>query len=182
MLSLYRSRALSTVFLLSFAGFLLLFPLRARAAGPGFDAYIGYSRLGSQTFYASAGGLNGWEAALHVKLKPLIGGEADVAHYGLGGDSSIPHTTTVLFGPRLTVSAVGIHVFVHGLVGGEHSSSSGHASVSGGALVFAFGGGADFRIAPFVAWRVAADYLNAPTQSPDGASHDRFTTGIVFRF
>ena len=49
-------------------------------------------------------------------------------------------------------------------------------------MAFVLGGGADFRIAPFFSWRIAADYLNAPTQSPDGASHDRFTTGLVFRF
>jgi len=178
---LHRFSAISMVFLLG-ASALLLFPARAHAAEPGFDAYIGYSRLGSETFYANAGGLNGWEAAVHVKLKPLFGVEGDVAHYGLGADSSIPHTTTVLFGPRLTVGAAGIHVFVHGLLGGEHSSSSGPASVSGGTLAFALGGGADFRIAPFLSWRVAADFLGAPTQSPDGAGHDRFSTGLVFRF
>ena len=144
---LHRFSAVSIVFFLG-ASALLLFPPRAHAAGPGFDAYIGYSRLGGQTFYADAGGLNGWEAAVHVKLKPLFGVEGDVAHYGLGANSSIPHTTTVLFGPRLTVGAAGVHVFVHGLLGGEHSSSSGPASVSSGTLAFALGGGADFRIAP----------------------------------
>ncbi len=178
----HRLSAVSTVFFLAATALLLLFPPRAHAAGPGFDAYLGYSRLGSETFYSDAGGLNGWEAALHVKLKRFLGGEGDVAHYGLGASSSISHTTTVLFGPRVTVGAAGVHVFVHGLVGGEHSSRSGPASFSGGALAFAFGGGADFRIAPFFSWRVTADYLDAPTQSPDGASHDRFSTGLVFRF
>jgi hypothetical protein len=182
MFFLHRLIAISRVSFLAATALLLLFPPQAHAAGPSFDAFIGYSRLGDDTFYSSAGGLNGWEASLHIKLRRFLGGEGDVAHYGLGADSSIPHTTTVLFGPRLTAGAAGIHVFAHGLVGGEHSSSSGPASVSGGALAFAFGGGADFRIAPFFSWRVALDYLDAPTQSPAGASHDRFSTGLVFRF
>jgi hypothetical protein len=180
---LHRLSAVSTGFFLTCSVLLLLFPPPVHAAGPSFDAFLGYSRLGNNAFYANTGGLNGWEAALQIKLKPFIGGEGDVARYGLGADSSIPHTTTVLFGPRLTVGAGGVHIFVHALAGGERSANSGGSTpISAGAFAVAFGGGADFRIAPFFSWRVAADYLNAPTQSPAGTSHDRFTTGLVFRF
>lgn len=144
------------------------------------DAFLGYSRLGTDAFYPNVGGLNGWEGALHVKMKPLVGVEGDVAHYGLGADASIPHTTTVLFGPRLTVGVARVRLFLHALIGGEHSSNNN--GISGSALAWGFGGGVDVPVAPYFAWRVAGDYLTAPTISPDTGTHGRFSTGIVFRF
>jgi hypothetical protein len=162
---------------------LLCVPAPAHAVGPSADLYLGYGRLGSNTFNAGIGGLNGWEAAGQVGWMPFVGVEADVAHYGLGAGASVPRTTTFLFGPRVTLGAAGIHVFAHGLVGGEHSANSGGPGhISNNALTIALGGGLDFRILPFFAWRFGADYIAAPTQSPPGASHDRFTTGLVFRF
>ncbi len=161
----------------------LLLPAPAHAAGASGDLYFGYSRLGSNTFYPNVGGLNGWEAAANFSWIRFVGAEVDVAHYGIGAGASIPRTTTFFFGPRITLGAAGVHVFAHGLVGGEHSANSGSPTpISGGALAIDFGGGVDARIAPFFAWRVGADYIAAPTQSPSGASHDRFTTGLVFRF
>lgn len=159
----------------------VLGPAAARALGPGGDVYFGYSHLGSRAFQAAAGGLNGWELAGHLKLMPYVGGEVDLAHYGAGGNSNVPHATTVLFGPRVTVGTGPVHLFMHGLVGWEHSANS-SGSISSGALTAALGGGADFRIAPHFAWRVMADYIAAPTSSPSGASHNRIGTGLVFRF
>jgi hypothetical protein len=89
------------------------------------DAFVGYSRLGHDAFYPNVGGLNGWEGALHIHLKPFFGVEGDVVHYGLGANAAVPRTTTVLFGPRISVRALGINLFVHGQVGGEHSANSG---------------------------------------------------------
>jgi hypothetical protein len=161
----------------------LLLCLSAPAHAASADLYLGYSRLGANTFYPNVGGLNGWEAAGNVSILPFIGAEADVAHYGIGADASVPRTTTFLFGPRVTLGAAGIHVFAHGLVGGEHSANSGGPlRISGNAFAYALGGGLDVRILPFFAWRFAGDYIRSPTQDPPGASHDRFTTGLVFRF
>lgn len=155
----------------------------ARALGPGGDVFFGYSHLGNNTFYPNVGGLEGWEAAINLQMKPLLGAELDVSHYGLGAAAAIPRTTAVLAGPRLTVGFAGIHLFVHALAGGEHSANSSNTTpISGGALAVAFGGGVDVRIAPYFAWRVGADYLNAPTESPGSGSHDRILTGLVFRF
>jgi hypothetical protein len=156
------------------------FPFAARAAGPNGDAFLGYSRLGTDAFYPNVGGLNGWEGAVHFKMKPFLGVDGDVAHYGLGAGSSIPRTTTVLVGPRLTVGAAGVRLFVHALAGGEHSSNN--SSISGGAFAVALGGGVDVRIVPLFAWRAAVDYLDAPTRSPGTGTHGRFSTGLVFRF
>ncbi len=147
------------------------------------DAFFGYSRLGSDAFYPNVGGLNGWEGALHIHLHPFFGVEGDVAHYGLGANAAVPRTTTVLVGPRVSVKAVGINLFVHGMVGGEHSANGNVGThVSGGGLAYDFGGGLDWPIAPFFAWRVSADRISAPTVSPSGGTPARFNTGLVFRF
>lgn len=170
----------SVVFLLALS--FILTPA-AHALGPSGDVYFGYSHIGSNAFYPNVGGLNGWQLTGHLKLMHFVGVEGDVAHYGLSAPPSIPRTTTVLFGPRVTVGVPAVHLFVHGLVGGEHSANSGGPTpISGGAMAVDFGGGGDIRIAPFFAWRVTADYLSAPTESPSGASHTRIGTGIVFRF
>jgi len=161
---------------------MLAFPSPGYAAGPSADVFFGYSHLGSDTFYSNVGGLNGWQLAVNYKVKHLVGIEGDVSRYGLGADSSVPRTTNVLFGPRLTVGAAGVKLFVHGLVGGEHSANSSSRHISGGAFTYALGGGVDFPLAPFFSWRVAADHLSAPTSSPSDGSHSRFSTGIVFRF
>jgi len=147
------------------------------------DAFVGYSRVGNQAFNPGVAGLNGWEAALHLHLHPFIGVEGDVAHYGLGADDIVPRTTTFLIGPRLSVKALGINLFAHGLVGGEHSANSGNAAVhiSRGALAYAAGGGIDLPILPFFAWRFGLDYI-ASSDSPSGGRKGRFNTGLVFRF
>ena len=147
------------------------------------DAFIGYSRLGSQAFYPNVGGLNGWNAALHIHVAPFFGVEGDVAHYGLGADVAVPRTTTVLVGPRVSVKALGINLFAHGLVGGEHSANGNVGThISQGGLAYDFGGGIDLPILPFFAWRFSGDHISAPTISPSGGSHERFNTGLVFRF
>jgi hypothetical protein len=156
------------------------FPAQARAANLG-DVFFGYSRTGSDIFYPNTGGLNGWEADGQLHWKPFVGIEGDVAHYGLGAGSSAPRTTTVLFGPKVSVGPSAIRVFGHFLVGGKHSANSG-GSVSGGAFTYAVGAGADLPLAPFLRWRVQVDHLTAVGQSPAEGTHVRFTTGIVLRF
>jgi len=175
---------LSLGFLLASSYLLLSIAPAARAQAPKGDVYLGYSRTGNDTFYPNVGGLNGWEGAMHVKLHtPFLGVEGDLSHYGLGSDSSVPRTTAFIVGPRITLGALGTRVFAHALVGGEHSSNSGGPTpISGGALAWALGGGLDVPIFPLFAWRVAGDYLRAPTQSPAGDTPARFSTGLVFRF
>jgi len=162
----------------------LSFASSVAAQIPKGDVYLGYSRTGTDTFYSNVGGLNGWELAGHIKLhKPFLGIEGDVAHYGLGANSAVPRTTTVIFGPRITLGALGPKVFAHALLGGEHSANSGGATpISGGAVAYALGGGLDVPIAPFFAWRVAGDYIHAVGRSPAGGTPARFSTGLVFRF
>jgi hypothetical protein len=165
-----------------FIAFLAVAPATA-ASLRNHDAFLGYSRLGSNAFYPNVGGLNGWEGALHIHLRPFFGVEGDVAHYGLGADAAVPRTTTVLVGPRISLKAAGINLFVRGMVGGEHSANGDVGThVSGGAFAYDFGGGVDLPIAPFFAWRFSADRISAPTVSPSGSTPARFNTGLVFRF
>lgn len=146
------------------------------------DAYFGYSRLGSDTFYPNVGGLNGWNAAVHIHMRPFLGAEGDVAHYGLGANATVPQTTSYLFGPRVTVKALGVALFAHGLVGGEHSANSAGVNVNGGNFAYALGGGVDLPLLPFFAWRVGADRMTAPNLSPSTGQKYRFNTGLVLRF
>jgi hypothetical protein len=175
-----RTHSRFLLFILPAVFFLLSAP--ARALGPGGDLYFGYSRAGSNDFVVNAPGLNGWQAAGHIHVFPFVGAELDVAHYGLGAASNDARTTTVMAGPRVTVGAAGIHVFAHGLVGVEHSYTvGGPFTYSNNNLAAAGGGGVDFRIFPFFAWRVTGDYIGT-TNSPSNSSHARFGTGLVFRF
>lgn len=147
------------------------------------DAFFGYSRTTSDLFYPNTGGLNGWDAALHIHLHPFFGVEGDVAHYGLGAAAAVPRTTTVLVGPRISVRALGINLFVHGMVGGEHSANgASNTPISGGAFAYDLGGGVDLPVFPFFAWRFSADRLSAPSLSPSNSNQARFNTGLVFRF
>ena len=159
---------------------MLLIPAAASAIVPKADAFLGFSRLGNNTFYANAGALNGWEGALNVKVRRFVGIEGDLSHYGVGAPASTQHTTVLLFGPRVTVGAARVHVFVHALGGGEHSSNN--SGLSEGAPVVSFGGGGDVPVAPFCGLRVSADWLTAPGKTPSGAARARFSAGIVFRF
>ena len=166
--------------LMSLAFFLLLAP-DAHALGPGGSLYVGYSRSGVNNFVANTPAENGWEAAGELHFLPLLGAEVDVARYGIGAPSADARTTTVLLGPRLTVGLAGIHLFAHGLVGVAHSQISGPGAYSNNPLAGDVGGGVDFRVLPFFAWRVMGDYI-ATTDAPSNASHYRFGTGLVFRF
>ena len=114
----------------------------AHAADP--DVFFGYSRLGANAFHPNVPALNGWEAEGGFSFIPLLGLDVDVAHYGLGAASTLPHSTTAMIGPRLTVGASGVHVYAHALLGGEHSSNSGNV-ISSSALTVAVGGGVDLR-------------------------------------
>lgn len=175
-------RVLSIFCALAVGVILLDLPAPARAASKG-DVFFGYSRTGGDTFYPNAGGLNGWELDGQVRWKPFLGIEGDVARYGMGADAVVPRTTTVLFGPKLSLGAAGFKVFGHFLMGGEHSANNSAASpISGGAFAYALGGGGEIPIAPSFAWRVQVDHLSAPSQSPSDGTHVRFTTGVVFRF
>lgn len=178
MLYWVRRRSFRMVLLLVLGG--LMASARAHGLGPKADVFLGYSRLGNNVFSSGAGSLNGWEGALNVKVKDFVGMEGDVAQYGIGAAPTAPHTTVAMFGPRVTVGGLGVHLFVHALAGVDHNSNS--TGLSQTDLAIGLGGGGDLRIAPFFALRVSADYLATPTFSHADDQHERATAGLVFRF
>jgi hypothetical protein len=153
------------------------------------DVFLGYTRTGSNTFYAGSGALSGVDGAVFIHLSPfahvtpLVGIEGDLSYFGLGGSASSPHTTTFMAGPRLSVGLGSFRIFAHGLAGGEHSANSaGAAPISDTSFVYALGVGVDVPLMPLFAWRVQADRINAPSVSPSSGTEARFSTGLVFRF
>jgi len=166
-----RFRSTSFVLIPVFCFFaVLLNSPAARALGPQFDAFVGYSSVGNKPF--TSGARNGVQGAFNYQLKHFVGIEGDVAQYGL--QTSGTHYTSMLFGPRVTVGALGVHLFAHGLVGAEHDYNN-------SAAIGAIGGGVDLPVAPFFAVRVGADYLVDPKQLST-AGTARISTGMVFRF
>ena len=158
------------------------FSAQARAASRG-DAYFGYVRTGSDIFYPNTPGLNGWDLDGEVITHRYLGVEGDIGHYGIGAGSTVPRTTSVLFGPKVSAGPGGFKFFGHFLIGGEHSANSANPGhISGGAFAYALGAGVDVPIMPILAWRVQLDRLSAPSQSPSNATNIRFTTGIAVHF
>jgi hypothetical protein len=89
---------------------------------------------------------------------------------------------SALFGPRVSFSVGKLRPFGEVLVGVSHfkvefpGSSSSDSSFS-----TAYGGGIDYHLVPFLAWRVEADALR--TKLYGGTQNGfRVSTGIVFNF
>ncbi len=122
------------------------------------NVFIGYSYLSEDINASSRPNLNGWEGSLEGKVLPFIGIVADGSgHYGTTrvfrcplppgvGCASAANGSlyTALFGPRISASFGRFRPFAHVLVGAAAESGSS----SDFSLAAAFGGGADFRIAP----------------------------------
>jgi len=171
----------------------LLFSLalvtQSKAADKG-DLYFGYSRVGANLYAANAGGMNGWQAAAHIKPFPFLGFEGDVSHYGQSSSGSSLHATLVMFGPRVTFHALGFSVFAHGLGGIVHQSATVLTSPPPGynAASYALGGGGDIPVFRGLKFRVTGDYLGnskTPTgayYSGDAPSHYRIGAGVAYHF
>ena len=167
-----------------FAAFLFVFALalapRARAIGPHGDVFVGYSQ---PTDYDSTG----WEASVHFKIRRFVGIEGNVSGFDYGAGATTPVTYAYLVGPRVSVTALRVTVFVHGLVGGAKPSGGtidGDPEPHGGFL-YALGGGLDFPVISRLKWRVSGDYLSAPSvhsSNPNTGQIGRISTGPVFRF
>ena len=89
---------------------------------------------------------------------------------------------TAMFGPRVSVSVGKVRPFAEALFGVSHlkvdfpGSSSTDTSFAS-----AYGGGIDYHLVPFLAWRVEADALR--TSFSSGTQNNfRVSTGIVFNF
>jgi hypothetical protein len=170
---------------LFFAAFLLTIVPAAQAKDK-FDVYAGYSRVGANLYSPNTPGMNGWQAAAHVKLIPFVGVEGDVSSYGADVGAGSQRATLYMFGPRVTAGALGFRVFAHGLVGGAHFSSNAVAflpEISYNSASYAVGGGADIPLLLWLKLRVTGDYLgNSKAPSDPSPSRYRIGAGVAFHF
>lgn len=130
---------------------------------------------------ASGVNLNGFDASLGIHANDIFGVVADVGVYH-GSPSGVSLTgESYTFGPRVTVPHIPkVKPFVEGLFGGSHFSASvGGASGSSNPFALGFGGGADFSVAPRIAFRPQYDFLgfrsNGSTQKAS-----RLSFSLVF--
>ena len=146
---------------------------------PSGNVFVGYSYLNAGTTDSGDKrvNLNGWEGSVEGKVLPFLGVVGDFSgNYGksvpvvcavaveIGGQCPAPfnaRTYLGLFGPRVSVSVRGVRPFAHVLIGFSDSNVS--ASVrptSSTSFATAVGGGADFRIIRFAAWRPQVDIVH----------------------
>jgi hypothetical protein len=166
---------------------LLLVPSAQARAADKADVYFGYSRVGGNLYGPNTAGMNGWQAAAHVKLIPFIGVEGDVSRYSQNPAGLSQNVTLVMFGPRVTAHAAGFSVFAHGLAGLAHENATvtTFPATSYNAASYALGAGADLPIFLGLKLRVTGDYLgntNAPSSGSPKPSHYRIGAGVAFHF
>ncbi|HWG19309.1 MAG TPA: hypothetical protein VG225_02185 [Terracidiphilus sp.] len=167
----------------------------ARGGVPNFELYGGYSYV-FQTYNptsttVSTSGMNGWDASFKV---PLVG-----AFLGIKGDvSGFYRNDSPQFNPKayffLLGPQVGFHIkkstlFVHGMVGSAHLTSSALPNIkSDNTFAVAVGAGLDLGISRWLAWRITGDYYNTHYQATNQNfneitnSNGRVSTGPVLRF
>jgi hypothetical protein len=173
---------------------LLLSGTVAAAQIPSANVFFGYSYYNTDISNVSHANTNGWEASAEGKIIPLLGIVADFdAHYGsqnfvtacqLCALSVMYHASFVehnyLFGPRLSMSFGKIRPFAEGLIGGAHVNVN-NGGPSDTSFATALGGGLDYKLIPFLAWRFQGDYVYTHFFSTT-QNNSRLSTGIVVRF
>jgi hypothetical protein len=179
-----------------FAAFALVaFTTASFAQVPRGNIFIGYSYLSADTNTSSRPNVHGWNGSIEGRVLPFVGVVADFSrHYAtqLTCAATPPATCpavlngrldSYVFGPQVSASVGGVRPFAHALFGAAHTNANGTsgASLSDTSFATALGGGADFRLAPFLGWRMQADFLLTrflrSTQN-----NVRVSTGIVLRF
>lgn len=174
-----RKISVVTIVLLALAGI-------AGAQVPKGNIFAGYSYAKADIGSGERTNLNGWDASLEGKLFPFVGIVADVSgHYGsqdfgvISGDGRV---LTAIFGPRVSVSVGKVRPFAEALFGVSHLKVDfPGVSSTDTSFASAYGGGIDYHLLPFFAWRVEADALR--TSFSSGTQNNfRLSTGIVFNF
>lgn len=150
------------------------------------NVYVGYSYYNTN-LTGNRGSLNGWEASLEGKVFPFIGIVADFSgDYGsldfptrVGTINASTHIENVLFGPRVSVPIGKFRPFGEGMIGVAHANTNGFGSDT--SFSAALGGGVDYRLIRFLAWRFEGDYIR--TSLFNGTQHNaRISTGLAVHF
>lgn len=180
-----------------------------------FAAFIGYSYSnygpnlpqGLAPAFGSLGishSLNGWNGSLGAKVLPFLGIDADFSgHYGNETSTFVcifspfssgcsPENANVSFytftvGPQVSLPLGKIEPYAHVLFGGAHYRESGVPFPrSEGSFADVLGGGVDFKLVPWLGWRVQADALQTrfffATLLANKQTSLRLSTGLVVHF
>ncbi len=169
----------------------------AMAQIPSGNVFFGYSYSNVDLASLGRAGTNGWEATAEGKVLPLLGIVADFSsHYGTKDTTVfppnplcprvceplvVPESLTehnYLFGPRLGVPIGKFRPFAEALFGISQVHIGGGSDTS---FATALGGGLDYRLIHFLAWRVQGDYVQSRFFS-NTQNNVRISTGIVLRF
>jgi len=157
-----------------------------------YEVFAGYGYTSINQVNQSYHGLQGVNLSVTRDWGKYFGLTADGAtySYSLGsGNPGNPSVDMVLFGPMAHANITGrVSVFVHALLGGEHTggeSQTPKVSFAGGA-----GGGMDYKLSPHVSLRASGDDIAsafsvnnpAPGDSPHERRNSRAAFGVVYKF
>jgi len=150
---------------------------------------------GYQYTHIGSGGadinMNGWNASLTGNFNRTFGLTADFsgAYKSISGASA--HVYTYTGGPVVSLNSGGkVNPFVHALFGGAHATIDtvfaqgiGGGPLTDNGFTMMFGGGADAKLSPAIAYRLfQADWVYYRFSGEGESKNVRISTGIVFRF
>jgi hypothetical protein len=141
-----------------------------------FEIYGGYSYVHGLS--SGSVGINGAEGAASWNFNHRLGVDFDVSGYHGSMEGATGGAYFYLGGPRLNFGPI----FVHGLVGGEHTTISVRGSTaSNDSLATAFGCGHQWKMAKNISLRTSADYV-LTNYGGSIQNNIRVSIGVVFGF
>jgi hypothetical protein len=166
------------------ACFLGLFAVSALASDNG--GYPKAEFFGGYQYSHLEGGVNanGFDFSVNGNFDDHFGIVADLgsSYNSQGGINYSNYTYT--FGPQLSLRANKAYTpFVHALIGGDHASASfAGATGTGNGFALMAGGGVDFNINRYMAFRGSADWMMLHGSGSTSGKNFRMPIGIVFKF
>ncbi len=157
---------------------------------------LGFSALNQVNL--SRSGLFGAEVYVTRNFGKYFGVVADGSYYKYPYATPVvqnstlkPSVDSVLFGPELHATLIGKYgIFVHGLLGGEHSG--GEKQTPAISLAGGFGGGMEYTLSQRLSVRASGDYIGASfsfTGNSAGLGYsahrtwnDRASIGVMYKF
>ena len=167
------------------ACFLALFAVSAFAGETGDAPKV--EVFGGYQYSHLEGGINanGWDVAVNGNYTNYFGITADLGSAYDSQNGVSFHNYTYTFGPVLSLRTHKLYTpFVHALIGGDHASASipGFSSTSNGFAMMA-GGGVDFNVNQYIAFRAAqADWMLLHSSGNTSGKNLRILTGLVVRY
>jgi len=159
------------------------------------NVFFGYSYYNTDLSSIDRANTNGWEATAEGKILPFIGIIADFSGTYGGQNFAFPcpvgpgpgpcavHENVdehnFLFGPRVSASVGKFRPFAEGMIGVGHVNA--HSLATDTSFASGLGGGIDYRLVRFVAWRFHGDYIHTSFFGSH-QNNVRLSTGIVLRF